>query len=150
VSPTATLTILRALDGAASLLRGSGNGRAEHLETGARGEEHAYFHLRGLGYIMVARNWRSNRRRGEIDLIGWDKETLVFIEVKTRTARDMAPAEIQVDSEKKHELRRMAKEYLLRLKVDPPIRFDIMSVYLLPGKKPELEHFKNAFALSNR
>jgi putative endonuclease len=95
---------------------------------------------------MVARNWRSSRRRGEIDLIGWDKDTLVFIEVKTRTARDMAPAEVQVDSDKRMELRRMAKEYLLRLKSGPPVRFDVMSVYLLPGKKPELEHFKNAFS----
>ena len=146
MSSTATLTILRALDRAASLLRGGGNGRAEHLETGARGEELAYFHLRNLGYIMVARNWRTNRRRGEIDLVSWDQETLVFIEVKTRTAHDMAPAEIQVDTDKRYELRRMAKEYLLRLTSDPPIRFDVISVYLLSGNKPELEHFKNAFS----
>jgi hypothetical protein len=41
---------------------------------GQRGEEDAYFYLRKLGYVMVARNYRSPHRRGEIDLIGWDKD----------------------------------------------------------------------------
>jgi len=36
------------------------------------GEEEAYFYLRKLGYVMVARNYRSARRQGEIDLIGWE------------------------------------------------------------------------------
>jgi len=55
----------------------------EHQRTGRRGEEDAYFYLRRLGYVMVAQNFHSPRRRGEIDLIGWDGETLCFIEVKT-------------------------------------------------------------------
>jgi hypothetical protein len=37
----------------------------EHQRTGRRGEEDAYFYLRKLGYIMVARNYRSPRRHGE-------------------------------------------------------------------------------------
>jgi putative endonuclease len=41
-----------------------------HLRTGRQGEEAAYFYLRKLGYVMVARNFRSPNRRGEIDLIG--------------------------------------------------------------------------------
>ena len=64
-----------------------------HQRTGRRGEEAAYFYLRRLGYVMVARNFRSARRRGEIDLIGWDKDVLCFIEVKTRTTHDVKPAE---------------------------------------------------------
>ena len=43
----------------------------EHQRTGRRGEEDAYFYLQKLGYIMVARNYRSPRRHGEIDIIGW-------------------------------------------------------------------------------
>ena len=58
-----------------------------HLFTGRRGEEEAYFHLRQLGYVMVARNYRSARSRSELDLVAWDDATLCFIEVKTRTTR---------------------------------------------------------------
>ena len=59
--------------------------RPRHQRTGTRGEEDAYFHLRKLGYAIVARNFRTPRCRGEIDLIGWDEDVLCFIEVKTRT-----------------------------------------------------------------
>ena len=45
---------------------------AKHQQTGRRGEEAAYFYLRQLGFVIVARNFRSPRRRGELDLIGWD------------------------------------------------------------------------------
>src|SRR5215471_6901528 len=104
--------------------------RAAHFQTGVRGEEAAYFHLRGLGYVMVARNWRSPRRRGEIDLIAWDDATLCFIEVKTRSSRQFIPAEAAVDGSKQDELRAMAREYLRKLGHEPAIRFDVVSVYM--------------------
>ena len=69
----------------------------DHLRTGRRGEEAAYFYLRKLGYVMVARNFRSPNRRGEIDLIAWHKDVLCFVEVKTRTTHDVKPAEAAVD-----------------------------------------------------
>ncbi len=86
--------------------------KPEHLQTGQKGEEAAYFYLRRLGYVMVARNWRSPRRRGELDLVGWDGDCLCFVEVKTRTTMDVKPAEAAVDAEKQQELRGMAKEYV--------------------------------------
>ena len=61
-----------------------------HRDVGEK--KHAYFYLRSLGYVMVARNFRSPRCRGEIDLIGWEQDVLCFIEVKTRTSRDIKPA----------------------------------------------------------
>ena len=54
-----------------------------------------------LGYIIVARNWRTARHRGELDLIGWERNVLCFIEVKTRTSRDVKPAEAAVDRGKR-------------------------------------------------
>lgn len=69
-----------------------------HQRTGRLGEEEAYFYLRKLGYVMVARNYRSSRRRGEVDLIGWEGEVLCFIAVKTRTTHDVKPAEAAVIS----------------------------------------------------
>ncbi len=87
-----------------------------HHRTGRRGEEEAYFYLRRHGYVMVARNYRSSRRRGEIDLIGWNEGVLCFIEVKTRTSHDVKPAEAAVDRDKRRELAGMARDYLRRLR----------------------------------
>src|SRR4051812_37574045 len=123
--------------------------RAAHLYTGERGEEAAYFHLRKLGYVMVARNYRSPRRRGEIDLIGWDKDELCFIEVKTKSSKDFIPAEVAVDAEKQHDLRQVAHEYLRKVPGEPTTRFDIVSVYF-KGQNPTFEIFKNAFPISEQ
>ncbi len=120
-----------------------------HQRTGRRGEEEAYFYLRRLGYVMVARNFRSPRRRGEIDLIGWDKEVLCFIEVKTRTTRDVKPAEAAVDRDKRQELAAVAREYLRRLPLSCQWRFDVVSVYYENhSSQPLVELFQNAFPLS--
>ena len=115
--------------------------------TGRQGEEEAYFHLRGLGYIITARNYRSARRRGEIDLIGWDEGTLCFIEVKTRTTHDVKPAEAAVDRDKRRELRGMAHEYLRRFPAETAWRFDVLSVYHeANAASPRFELFRNAFS----
>jgi putative endonuclease len=119
----------------------------EHLHTGRRGEEAAYFYLREQGYVMVARNYRSPRSRSELDLVGWDGEMLCFIEVKTRTTRGVLPAETAVDAEKQLDLSRVAREFLRKIKGNPPVRFDIVSVYLESGQ-PDIELFRDAFALA--
>ncbi len=120
-----------------------------HLRTGRRGEEEAYFYLRRHGYVMVARNFRSPRRHGEVDLIGWDGDVLCFVEVKTRTTRDVMPAEAAVDREKQEELAAMAREYLRRLPAQPAFRFDIVSVYCENrGLPPEVTLYKNAFTVT--
>src|SRR5689334_9534530 len=120
-----------------------------HLHTGRRGEEDTYFYLRRMGYIMVARNFRSPRRRGEIDLIGWDKDVLCFIEVKTRTTRDVKPAEAAVDFHKKRELAAMAREYLRQFPTAPQWRLDVVSVYYLgQPSQPQFELFKNSCPMS--
>src|SRR3954466_12234774 len=124
--------------------------RAAHLHTGERGEEAAYFHLRKLAYVMVARNYRSPRRRGEIDLIAWDKDELCFIEVKTRSSKDFIPAEVAVDPEKQHDLREVAHEYLRKAPGEPTTRFDIVSVYFEKDLQADIMLFKNAFAMSEQ
>ena len=118
---------------------------AEHLATGRVGEEAAYFHLRRLGYTMVARNWRTVSRRGELDLVGWDGETLCFIEVKTRGTRSVVPAEMAVDSAKRDELREMARVYAKQVPPGTKKRFDVISVYL-EDTEPDVRLTKDAFA----
>ena len=125
--------------------------KPQHLQTGRRGEEAAYFYLRQLGYVMVARNWRSPKRKGELDLVGWDGDVLCFIEVKTRTTLDVKPAEAAVDADKRRELSLVAIEFLRRLNPRPrQHRFDILSIYYLEssGKLPQFALFKNCFPMS--
>ncbi|WP_188555534.1 YraN family protein [Edaphobacter dinghuensis] len=122
---------------------------AEHLATGLRGEREALFHLRTLGYTVVARRWKSAKLRGDVDLIGWDEDWLCFIEVKTRTGRDpLAPAEFAVDADKQEMLRKMARAYLRsfpeKLRREVPVRFDIVSVYLQQATV-EFDVYKGAF-----
>ena len=139
---------IRALDRIADRVLGN-EGRPEHQRTGRRGEEEAYFRLRELGYVMVARNYRSPRRRGEIDLIGWDGGVLCFVEVKTRTSHDVKPAEAAVNRHKQYELRAVAREYLRRLLSEQNWRFDMASVYFENAAgHVRFELFKNAFPVT--
>ena len=123
-----------------------------HLQTGLRGEQAALFHLRRLGYTVVAQRWTSPKMRGDVDLIAWhgsgEDAWLCFVEVKTRTARDLAPAESAVDADKQQMLHKLARAYL---KAFPegrrrriPVRFDVVSVYLLDTGN-EFEVFPGAF-----
>jgi putative endonuclease len=119
---------------------------AAHHQTGRRGEEAAYFHLRELGYTMVARNFRSPRCRGEIDLIGWEDDILCFVEVKTRRTRDVKPGEAAVDRHKRRQVAAVAREYLRRFPPSCQWRFDVVSVYYEHSKarQPHIEVFRNS------
>jgi putative endonuclease len=123
-------------------------GLPEHLATGERGEREALFHLRKMGYTVVARRWKSAKLWGDIDLIGWDGPWLCFVEIKTRSGRDAMRAEAAVDREKQDMLRRMARAYLRgfpeKLRADVPVRFDVVSVYLLPSGV-EFDLYRGAF-----
>lgn len=132
-----------------SVWRGRTPGPA-HLLTGIKGEDATVFYLRRKGYVVVARRWTTGERPGDIDLIAWQGPMLCFIEVKTRTAQDMTPAEVAVDRHKRNVLRRLARQYIRQLprQEAPPVRFDIISVYLVPGRQKQLIHFEDAFGWS--
>jgi putative endonuclease len=141
-----THTTVRIVDWIASRTLPRGN-IAEHLRTGRRGEEDAYFYLRRHGYIMVARNFRSPNRRGEIDLIGWHEGILCFIEVKTRTSHAVKPAEAAVDREKRHELLAVAREYMRHLPPACEWCLEVISVYYEQrSRQPQIELFRNVSA----
>lgn len=129
--------------------RGRNSGPA-HLNVGLEGEDAVFFFLLRKGYIVVARRWSSGEAPGDVDLIAWNGPVLCFVEVKTRTARDMTPAETAVDEHKRNVLRRLARRYVRQLPESemPPVRFDVVSVYLVPGQKREFVHFEGAFQLN--
>jgi putative endonuclease len=142
-----THATLRALDWLAAHTLAPENIAAHHL-TGRRGEEEAYFYLRRKGYIIIARNYRSPHHRGEIDLVGWDHDMLCFIEVKTRTTRDVKPAEAAVDRDKERELRLMARDFLRHMPQSCPWRFDVLAIYYERERGATFELFQNAFSVS--
>lgn len=146
-SGTIARLLLRTLDSASSVVLRRPP-RTEHIDTGHKGEEEAYFYLRRRGYVIIARNYRGTNSRGELDLVGWDGATLCFVEVKTRTTHDLKPAEAAVDRGKRRDLSRVAREFMRRLKGHPPFRFDVISVYLEPAQPPQIELFKNAFPMT--
>lgn len=141
---------LEALDRLAR--RRAGEELPAHLRAGMAGEDAAFFYLRRKGYVVVARRWSAGNVPGDVDLIAWQGSLLCFVEVKTRTARDMTPAEAAVDAHKRHTLRRLAHAYMRQLPAaePPPVRFDVVSVYLVAGRGREFVHFENAFGWSER
>ncbi len=126
--------------------------RPAHLLQGERGELEALFFLRRQGYVITARRWRSPELNGDLDLVAWEGDTLCFIEVKSRSERDQAPAALAIGQAKRRMLSRMAREYLRDLPrprngadADRTLtRFDFVSVYLLEGGT-ECELLRDAF-----
>ncbi len=126
---------------------------APHLATGLRGEEAALFYLKSRGYTIVARRWSTPKLPGDVDLIAWEGDTLCFVEVKTRTGRNIVPAEFSVDQHKQRILRSLAMIFRKRFpepaRRQIPVRFDVVSVYLpRPGAqaKTEVELYPAAFS----
>jgi putative endonuclease len=121
---------------------------AKHLAVGLEGEDAVFFYLLRKGYTVVARRWSSGDVPGDVDLIAWHGTVLCFVEVKTRTAHDLTPAETAVDDHKRNVLRRLARRYVRQLPQTalPSVRFDVVSVYQVPGQEREFQHFEAAFA----
>jgi putative endonuclease len=117
--------------------------------TGVRGETYAYWYLRRNGYVMIARNYIVRGVKGEIDLVGYDGETLAFVEVKTRTSpRDeFGSPEDAVTNEKQRCLSRMARQFLREYhRAGAPFRFDVLAIEAPPGRRPIVRLHKGAFA----
>ena len=119
-----------------------------HLRLGTRGEKLAGQFLRRNGYKILYRNFRG-RTGGEIDLVCRDRDTLVFVEVKTRTREDFGRPLDAVDRDKRKRLPRGGLAWL-RLLGDPDIlfRFAVVEVIIAEGAEPRLELLRNAFPLS--
>ncbi len=118
--------------------------------TGARGERETLDFLEAHGYRIVDTNVRplGGMARGEIDVIAWDGEFLVFCEVKTRRTAlgdQGTPAEA-VDLRKQKQLTRLAFVYLAKHGLDDvPCRFDVVEVVPRPPRPPRFTLLRNAF-----
>ena len=106
-----------------------------------RGERQAARYLRWHGHKIIDRNYHE--KCGEIDIISYDKDVLVFTEVKQRKSADFGRPEEFVTATKRDRLRKTAQLYIMRNKYKGNARFDVIEV--LGEKKPEIRHIKNAF-----
>lgn len=119
--------------------------RREKKELGEKGEELALRFLKKKGYRLIEKNYIC--KLGEMDIIAREKDTLVFIEVKTRTSTEFGPPQLAVNASKQRQLSKVALNYLSenRLK-DVKARFDVVAI-LLRSKGEEIELIRDAFDL---
>lgn len=116
---------------------------------GLRGETYAYWYLRRQGYIFVARNYVPRGAKGELDLVGYDGDTLAFVEVRTRTVSDVLTAlpELSITTDKQRALVRTAQRFIAERHIgNCPCRFDVLAIDNHPGHAPEVRLHKDAFS----
>ncbi|MBZ5552169.1 MAG: YraN family protein [Acidobacteriia bacterium] len=114
------------------------------LALGRRGERAAFIFLQHQGYMIVARNFRTNH--GEIDLVAWDRGILCFVEVKTRTTTEHGRPEEAVTTFKQRQILNTSLDYLRQANLHSvDIRFDIVSVQFNPDGSPLCELTARAF-----
>lgn len=104
-----------------------------HPDLGKRGESVAARYLRRKGFRILARNWRA--RSGEVDIIALENDTLVFVEVKSRTLADRGDPLWRIDARKAGRIRRAALGYRRRAGRDRRCRIDGVVVEFTPGRR---------------
>ncbi len=115
---------------------------AEHLRTGAQGEQLACQYLERKGFNILHRNWRHGR--DELDIVARDGRFLVIVEVKTRSTDRHGNPEDQVSPAKIRKLMRAVDGYLDAFRTDLELRFDVVSI-TLNARQPEILHITDAF-----
>jgi len=112
--------------------------------TGRRGEDLAHRYLERRGMTVVARNWRPSVGQGEIDLVAWEGDRLVFVEVKARGSDRFGAPERNVDDRKREAVTRAARNYARRAGVQwERVRFDLVSVVF--SHPPSISHSEDVF-----
>ncbi len=116
---------------------------ASHNELGKWGEDVAATYLERQGYTIMERDWKSGHR--DLDIIALDGDTVVFVEVKTRSNRMFTDPEIAVDYQKIRHLQQAANHYIKYRHINHDIRFDIITVVGTMNDSPAIDHIKDAF-----
>jgi putative endonuclease len=116
----------------------------KQLSLGDRGEILAERFFLRQGWIVLARSYSTEL--GEIDLIAVDQQTVVFVEVKTRTDTSKGLPEDAVDDDKERRIAQMAEQYIRRHQLEKQrIRFDIFSIVWDQNSSPITKHYRDAF-----
>lgn len=114
---------------------------AAHNELGQWGEAVAADYLQRQGYTIMERDWKSGHR--DIDIIAWDGQMVVFVEVKARRNRQFIEPVEAISYQKLRNLRLSANHYIKYCRLNYQFRLDVITVVGLPGSEPEIEHIKD-------
>lgn len=118
---------------------------SKHIKLGAWGERVAAKELKRRGFKILYRNYRGPHG-GEIDLVCRHRETLVFVEVKTRTTEEHSRPIDAIDRKKRKLIQRGALAWL-RLLGFPEVTFRFDVVEVIASKPPEIRVIENAFGM---
>lgn len=115
-----------------------------------QGEQRAADHLVGLGYKLIARNWRSPDTGNELDIIVEDGDCLVFVEVKTARTANFGDPITWITPRKQVAIIKAAESYLLNCNpAHGSFRFDTITISApVKGQEPPMVHTVAAFTLS--
>lgn len=111
------------------------------LSVGKTGEDAALQYLLKQGYSIISRNYRT--RYGEIDIIASIRDTIVFVEVKSRENTLYGEPYEAVTFRKKSHLKRAIQQYVSNNKLTSKLRCDVISILLHKEVIKELKHFEN-------
>ncbi len=121
---------------------------ADHL-LGRRGEDIAHRFLQRAGIVVVDRNYRMASGAGEVDLIGWEGDRLVFVEVKSRRTDEYGSPDRAIGLAKQSSLIRAAREYARHANVAwDKVRFDVVNIVF--RTPPEVTHLRDVLSLRGR
>jgi putative endonuclease len=116
---------------------------------GRRGEDIAHRFLQRAGIVVVDRNYRMSSGAGEVDLVGWEGDTLVFVEVKSRQTDEYGTPDRAIGLQKQSSLIRTAREYARHAEVPwEQVRFDVVTVVF--STPPKVSHLKEVLDLGRR
>lgn len=129
------------------------HGRRRHMTEehalGRRGEDIAQRFLQRAGIVIVDRNYRMASGSGEVDLVGWEGDRLVFVEVKSRRTDEYGAPDRAIGPNKQASLIRAAREYARHAEVPwEQVRFDVVNVVF--RTPPEVTHLRDVLSLRGR
>lgn len=115
---------------------------AKHNILGHKGEDLAAEYLERHGYTIHDRDWHCGHK--DLDLVVIKDNTIVFVEVKTRTGTEWGYPQDFVDDRKIRRIVNSADAYLRFYQIDMDVRFDIVSI-VAEGETYRVEHIEQAF-----
>ncbi len=117
------------------------------MRTGKKGEDIAVAYLKSRGYQIIERNYRCPL--GEIDVVARDRDTIVFVEVKSRKSQEFGDPQLAVVKGKQKKISRISLMYLKEKHLYPcDARFDVVAIKMLPDGNT-IDLIQNAFELAD-
>ncbi|MBL0342237.1 MAG: YraN family protein [Bacteroidetes bacterium] len=115
---------------------------AEHNELVIKGEEIACQFLRKAGYFILDRGWRWQHL--ELDILAFKDNTLIVVEVKTRSSAIFAQPDDTISNKKLKQVFEAADRYMETKNIPWEVRYDLITV-IVHGETHSIEHIEDAF-----